>query len=293
MAKRDEKALERTLVAFAKGQVTLADLPLDSQDFWLFVIDRSARLARSSRTRAAADHLLARPLKGSGWRARSAALAQALANRDRRVRRRAIRVMHHLNLSTELEEAAARAAYDQDLEVRLEAVRLLAKHPSRRTMPTLLRILARGRDITEYLAMEAVIQIGPPAVPGLNALLAEKDSRIRHRATHCLAEIASPETLPGLLRALHDDRADVAWVAADGLLKLGAGVEVDVLRSMLKDPFTAVTIRVLRHYAEHTMPARIFRPIVEATKGPAASSATLVAVSKALDVFSGERRAKR
>jgi HEAT repeat protein len=291
------REFERLLTALSEGEIGAKDLPLEDVAFWLLVFTRAARPGRSSRSShvaAAAASLLHRRLGRRHEAARRTAAARTLASPDRGTRRRAIRFMHEADAGKELLDAAALAIHDPDVEVREEAVRFLAKHASKQTLSPLLDMLATAFDIRENLAAGALVQIGEAAVPGLTRLLDDSDARIRWRAARCLTKIAAEEnseTLPGLLKAFHDDSPSVAWVAADGLLALGPSVGLAVLRSILNERLTPVTIRALHHYAEHAAPARVFRPLAEATRGSGViearsgagiGSATLVAVEDAL-----------
>lgn len=279
---------QRLLAGLSRGDVATADLPLEDEGFWFFLFNRAAhpgRSRRSSRSAAAAERLLHRPQNGKPVDARRRAAARALASSDASTRRQAIRFLHESDVEKDSLDAVSRAVHDSDPEVRVEAVRLLAKHASDKTLPALLDVLATTYDIRESLAAEALVELDAAAVPGLTSLLESEDARIRWRATRCLTKIAAAgarEALPGLLKAFHDDSPDVAWVAADGLLALGPDVEVDVLRSVLRERLTPVTSRALHHYAEHAGPARVFRPLAEATSGSAVGSSTLLAVEEAL-----------
>jgi HEAT repeat protein len=279
------------LTGLSRGYVPIGELPAESEEFWLFLFGRAGhpgRLGRRSGTATAAERLLHRPLRAKAETARRRAAARALLSPDRAARRQAIRYLRETTVTTETLEAAARAIHDRDPEVRVEAVRLLASHPSPQVMPALLDVLRTAFDVRETLAAEALVELGGAAVPGLTGLLDHDDARIRWRGTLCLAKIATPETRRGLLKALHDDSPDVAWVAADGLLALGSDATVDVLRSILAERLTSGTSRALHHYAEHAAPARVFRPLVAATAGSGVGESTLTAVAQALDTL--ERR---
>ena len=287
---------------FARGNATFGQLPLEEPAFWSALIDRVAR--RRSRTisagrEAAAEGLLHRPLKGRELQARNNAVIEALGNDSRAVRRLAVSLMHEYEAGRELVEAAARAAHDTDYEIRLDATRFLAKNASKQTLQPLLDVLANApgaslqakvdsRDsLRGSIAADALVEIGEAAVPGLTRLLSDADTSVRWRATLCLKKIGTPETLPGLLKALHDDSPDVAWIGADGLLMLGPSVQINVRRSVLSQPVTGVTLRALRHYAEHSSPRRTFKPLVDATAG-SGSSAALLAVETVLKTLEGK-----
>jgi HEAT repeat protein len=277
----------------SRGDVPIADLPLDSDEFWLAVFQRAAHPGRSkgkSRLAAGSEMLLHRSLRGRPASARRQAAAQALQSTDAGTRREAIRIMHEIEPDAAMLEAASQAINDNDGEVRIEAVRLIAKYPSSRTLPALIDLLGSAFDVRETIAAEAVVGIGAPAVPGLNSLLEHDDARIRWRAARCLSKIAEngdAKTLKPLLKAFHDDSPDVAWVAADGLLALGPDVSVQVLRSALSEPLTPVTSRALHHYADHASPRRTFQPLIAATRGSATGSATLTAIEQVLKTLEG------
>lgn len=291
MAAQTDGDYTKLLAGFARGSTMVSDLPLEETAFWTALLERVARRrgrSPAARTEAAAEGLLHRPLKSREQAARNKGVIAGLDSASRNVRRLAVSLMHEYATNNELLDAAARAAHDSDFEVRLDAVRLLAKNPSRQTLPALLDVLATANDLRASIASDALVEIGEAAVPGLTRLLSNEDASVRWRAALCLKKIATPETLSGLLRALHDDSPDVAWVAADGLLMLGTPVSVSVLRSVLGQRLNPVTTRALRHYAEHASPVRLFKPIVDATSGTATGSATLLAVEKTLKALEAQ-----
>ena len=158
----------------------------------------------------------------------------------------------------------------------------------RESIAELVNELRRGAGLEGLEACRALTKVGPAAIPLIETVLSDRDKGVRWRAAHCLAAMQCPEALSGLLHAFHDDSPDVAWIAANGLIALGPNVSADVLRSVLRHRITFVTIYALRHYAENALPRRIFRPIIAATHGLGVISATLVAVSRALDALSAE-----
>ena len=288
MTNQGTRDFQAVLARLARGDIAIAAMPLEEEGFWLLVLDRAAepgRSHRTSQTRAAAVGLLRRPLGVNATAARRRAAVGALASPERGKRRQAMRLLHESEATKDVLDAAASAVHDSDSEVRLEAVRLLAKHPSRQALPALLDLLATAFDLRETLAAEALVELGDAAVQGLTGLLDHEDSRVRWRAARCLTKIAEEgetKTLRGLLKAFHDDSPHVAWVAADGLIALGPGVAIDVLRSVLAQRLTPVTVRALHHYAEHVSPRRVFQDLIGATSGSATGSASLLATENAL-----------
>src|SRR5436309_2836936 len=70
-------------------------------------------------------------------------------------------------------------------------------------------------------ARETVVHLGPPAVPGLVAALAQPNIRVRWEATKSLCEICDPSAAPALVGRLEGRDSGVRWMAADGLIALG------------------------------------------------------------------------
>ncbi len=282
------------LTQLSRGDIAIADLPLEDEGFWRYLFERVAHPGRTSRTSRAASGaglLLQHPFTGKVAATRRLAAASALKSGDGGTRRQAIRFMHDYEPDDAMLDAVADATDDADSEVRVEAVRLLSKYPSERTLPGLLEILATAFDIRETIASEALVEIGAPAIPGLTNLLDDDDSRIRWRAARCLSKIAAEYeekgTLKGLLKAFHDDSPDVAWLAADGLVALGPDVSIEVLRSALGQRLSPMTSRALHHYADHATPRQTFQPLIAATRGSAVGAATLTALGQVLKDLEG------
>jgi HEAT repeat protein len=284
---KDSPQFHSLLTTLSSADLATAALPLASEAFWSYVIERGAGAERgvTPDARPVAEDLLARRLDDEGATARRSAAIALLGGADRETRRRAMRLLAETDGSPAALEAAVRAARDQDEELGVEALRLLINHPSPATLPALLEALESRFDARETVAAEGLVDAGAAGVPGLTSLLEHEDQRIRWRAARCLTRIARnghPETLPALLRAFHDDSPDVDWVAADGLLALGPTASVPMLRSVLAEPLTGGTIKALRLYAQKASPAQVFRPVADATRRSGDGTATLVAVDKAL-----------
>ena len=296
MNQRQGPDYRRLLASYAAGSLAAKELPLSDDKFWEEALARATKPGRSSSQTAnlgvAAERLLTRPLARAAQKARRVAAIQALTSPDTHLRRAAIRLMQGWPPDAEVVRAAHLAAHDRDMELRIEAVRLLARIPASTVLPLLLELLATTGDIRATIAAEALVGHGKAAVSGLTAMLDDEDQAVRWRAALCLAKIAAEDesALPGLLKAFHDDSPNVAWVAADGLLAMGPSVAKDVLRSVIAVPFGWVTIRALHHYAEHAAPARVFRQVHKETGELASGAVALASVGEALkELESGQK----
>jgi HEAT repeat protein len=276
------------IISFARGQTPVHELPFEDQDFWESVFVRAARPGRRSLREpflgAAAEHLLRRELYGASAEARRLAARRAVSHPNKAVRRLAVKALENAPTKEDL-EALRHAALDPDPEVGLTAVRIISEQPTVSSVSLLADLLGLGSDARSGLAATGLVRAGPSAIPFLVGLLNSADTRTRWRAVECLVKIRHPSGLDALLRAMHDDSTDVAWLAVDGLLALGPSVAHKVLASTLEAPLTESGTRALRHYAEHANPHAVFQAIVEATAGLGVRPAALVAVEEALKIL--------
>ncbi len=82
-------------------------------------------------------------------------------------------------------------------------------------------------------AIDALVQIGPAAVPGLVETLKDEDSRVAKLAALALFQIG-PAAIPALKEALKDEDSHVAELAAYTLGRIGP-IAVPALREVLND----------------------------------------------------------
>ena len=84
-------------------------------------------------------------------------------------------------------------------------------------------IVKLGSDdgIERQSAREALVAIGRDSVDFLMELLSHPKHIYRWEAVKTLEEIGDPDTIPIFIQALEDDKSDVRWIAAEGLIKLG------------------------------------------------------------------------
>lgn len=71
-------------------------------------------------------------------------------------------------------------------------------------------------------ARKAFVKIGRNSTDILLELLSHPKHIYRWEAVKTLEEIADPVSIPLLIQALEDDKSDVRWIAAKGLIKIGS-----------------------------------------------------------------------
>jgi HEAT repeat protein len=113
---------------------------------------------------------------------------------------------------------------DPDAEVRAAVFQALGEAKIAEAITPLLFALSDSSPYLARLAADALIRIGPPAVPGLiRALQNDAEARVRVNAARALTQIGDPSAIPALFRALEDESPLVQHWADEGLERLGVG----------------------------------------------------------------------
>jgi HEAT repeat protein len=150
-------------------------------------------------------------------------LQAALTDDDADRRWWAVRALAQLD-GAEATRALLGALGDADPAVRAAAAHALGLRKAPEAVPPLLNNLADPSEYLARLAADALIGIGPEAVPGLvERLQSDANPRVRGNAARALAAIGDKRAIPVLFEALSDDSAVVQYWAEEGLERLGAG----------------------------------------------------------------------
>ncbi len=113
------------------------------------------------------------------------------------------------------------ALEDESDEVRQCAALGLCLHPQTQAVSPLIRVLSASGVMTAKLAANALIAIGPEAVPSLLEIVKTGTASAKMEAVRALAEIKDPRSIPTLMGVLEEDSAISAYWAEYGLDKLG------------------------------------------------------------------------
>ena len=126
---------------------------------------------------------------------------------------------------------------DQDVSVRVAAVRSFAVIGDRSAVPDLIRMLEDPDTGVRDEAVEALAELQDPrSVPALIERLRDNAGNVRARTARVLGEMGDDRAVEPLVRALREDSyAAVRSNAATSLRKLGASEATDSLLGSLKD----------------------------------------------------------
>ncbi len=110
---------------------------------------------------------------------------------------------------------------DPSCEVREAAALALTAHPSQDAVPGLIRALGDTEGMLGTLAMNALTEIGEPAIPALLDAYQNAQPKAQIQIMRTLAEIRDHRAISLMLKATEDDSAMVNYWAKEGLERLG------------------------------------------------------------------------
>jgi HEAT repeat protein len=180
-----------------------------------------------------------------------------LTERDQHRRWRAAAALKELQAPEAVETLLGLLA-DEDEFVQREAIQALGGLQEPRAIPALARLLEDtgtslslripfSTSLTAHAAQEALVAIGPPAIPALLAALTVPISAVRSLAASALralgvSEFAVPplsreeETVAALARALEHKSYHIRWSAVWQLAAIATSEAEALLRAALVDP---------------------------------------------------------
>ena len=165
---------------------------------------------------------------------------------SRRMWRRATAAYRLGDMGCEEAAPALLAALDdKHRTVRAAAARSLGRLKVVEAAKPLVEALVSGR-VPNGVAGEALVELGPGAVPELRAIAEHPDDRLRATAIALLGLVGDSADSPLAVRCLGNPSAEVRAAAADTLTRIGGPPAEDALRSTLDDriPFVRASAAV-------------------------------------------------
>jgi len=117
-----------------------------------------------------------------------------------------------------------RALQDEDTSVRQCAALATSHQSDERAVAALIQLLSDPESLTSRLAANALVAIGPPAVPALLDLARDGAPVARFEAVRALALIGDPRAIAALMGVLEEDSALMEYWADEGLRRMGVGM---------------------------------------------------------------------
>jgi HEAT repeat protein len=132
----------------------------------------------------------------------------------------------------------------RDWDTRKAAIRALGKIKDERVLEPLVQQLHNDEFLED--ATEALVEVGPPAVPRLLTALGDKDEVVRKQAVIILGRVKAPEAVEALIEKLKDKDWFTRLTAAAALEKIGDPKGRDAIKPLMQDPDMVVRMRAER-----------------------------------------------
>jgi HEAT repeat protein len=136
----------------------------------------------------------------------------------------------------------------RDWDVRKYAIAALGKIRDERVLDPLM-VQLRNDEFKDD-AVNALVQLGEPAVPRLIKALKDKDENVRKQSVLALGRIKHVEAIDPLIDMLADSDWFTRLTAAAALEAIGDDRGRDAIKPMMKDPDMVVRMRVERILAK-------------------------------------------
>ncbi len=175
-------------------------------------------------------------------------IARALRDGDWQVREVAIEAMGQIG--SPAVETLLKLLRDWD--VRKYAILALGKIRDERVLDPLM--LQLRNDEFKDDAINALVELGEPAVPKFIAALKDKDENVRKSAVLGLGRIKNSEAIDPLIQMLADKDWFTRLTAAAALESIGDDRGREAIKPLMKDPDMVVKMRVERILAKWKKP---------------------------------------
>ena len=111
------------------------------------------------------------------------------------VRREAVVALSHIISTREMQQIALRMLVDSDLTVRTAAAEALGENPTETAIPLLVSQLSQGNEMLRESARNALVAIGPAAIPSATKLLMDSDDPRQEDGSYILGQLHSRDHL--------------------------------------------------------------------------------------------------
>src|SRR5215510_9090667 len=136
----------------------------------------------------------------------------------------------------------------RDWDVRKYAIAALGKIRDERVLDPLM--LQLRNDEFKDDALNALVELGPPALPRLVTALKDKDETVRKQAVKALGLIKHADAIDPLIDMLSDSDWFTRLTSAAALEAIGDDRGRDAIKPLMKDPDMVVRMRVERILAK-------------------------------------------
>jgi hypothetical protein len=178
------------------------------------------------------------------------------------------------------------ALHDPVSAVRVQAAKALGQLRIPAAAPALVEALTYHDEALASQIRQALLEIGPSALPALVEAAPSPDAWVRWHVVHALGDLHDLRGLHPLVEALADADYAVAWMAARALAAMGASVAPEVLRLLLRAPDTPrlmETAGYVLHQQTNPQMKRVVAPVIQSMHEVGYRASMPLAVDAALE----------
>ena len=118
-----------------------------------------------------------------------------------------------------------------------------------KNLEILMKMLASINGVNRVKARKSLVALGKPAVLSLTKALQNSElDQVRWEAAKTLGAICDTSAVPSLVDALEDKDPDVAWLAAEALIKFKMAAWPTLLNMLIKRGSDSVSLRQGAHH---------------------------------------------
>ena len=116
----------------------------------------------------------------------------------------------------------------------------------------LIEELQSSSGLRRQKARAALVENGPDSIPYLDALKDSTKHKTRWEVIKALGQIGHKDSVHTLIHALDDDKSDVRWLAAEGLVNVGRE-SIHLLMHALEEKYKSLHFRNGVHHVLHSI----------------------------------------
>jgi hypothetical protein len=114
---------------------------------------------------------------------------------------------------------------------------------------SLMDALSSKDGVIRLKARKSLVLLGKPVVPTLSkTLINSQVKQVRWEAAKTLGTIGDPRAIPSLVNTLNDSDSDIAWLAAEALVKFKKIAWLPILRLLVKSGADSAELRQRAHH---------------------------------------------
>jgi HEAT repeat protein len=111
----------------------------------------------------------------------------------------------------------------------------------------LIKELGSDNGMEREKARKALVAKGKDSLDYLMELLFHPRHIYRWEAVKTMEEIGDPDSIPMLIQGLEDDKSDVRWIAAEGLIRIGFQSVEPLLRTLIEKSDSVFVLEGAHH----------------------------------------------